>query len=323
MPIRLKTIINSFTPDDTLRLTNWNERIDVARPFIFDFEYDLVNQSETVNTKEQFEQLFLKKYYNREIGQSGGTVTAFKQDLEVFLLENVDRYNELLRTLSWEYDPLINYKIEEERLKNVEDTSQDTETLSGSLNTTTDSTVDTTGNLTSDTTQDRLQNQEQTHSETQSQNREQNQTQSDDRLTNEVELQVPQGMVDVDDFNFNHASNAKQTHETNSSNLDDTTDTTTTTAGEDSADLTDTTTGNRTDLTTTNLEGNDTTQSLTDSTRNLQSEKSKDETETVLLSGVRGVSYQKLVSEYRGNIINVLKMMIDEADVLFYQLYDY
>ena len=35
MPIRLKTIINSFTPDDKLRLTNWNERIDVADPFIF------------------------------------------------------------------------------------------------------------------------------------------------------------------------------------------------------------------------------------------------------------------------------------------------
>lgn len=295
MPIRLKTIINSFTPDDKLRLTNWNERIDVARPFIFDFEYHLVNQSETVNTKEQFEQLFLKKYYNREIGQSGGTVTAFKQDLEVFLLENVDRYNELLRTLSWEYDPLINYKIEEERLKNVADTSQDTETLSGSLNTTTDSTVDTTGNLTSDTTQDKVQNQEQTSSE--------------DRTTNEVELQVPQGMVDIDDFNFQHASNAKQIHDTST--------------GQDSLDLTDTTTGNRTDSTTTNLEGNDTSQSLSDSTRNLQSEKTKDETETVQFKGVRGVSYQKLVSEYRGNIINVLKMMIDEADVLFYQLYDY
>ena len=279
MPIRLKTIINSFTPDDTLRLTNWNERIDTARPFIFDFEYDLVNQSETVNTKEQFERLFLKKYYNREIGQSGGTVTAFKQDLEVFLLENVDRYNELLRTLSWEYEPLINFKIEEQRLKNVEDSSRDTETLSGSLNTTSDSSVD--------TTQDKTQNQVQTS--------------SDDRTTNEVELQVPQGMVDIDDFNFQHASNAKQIHDTST--------------GRDSAGLTD--------LTKTNLEGNDTSQSLTDSTRNLQSEKSKDETETVLLSGVRGVSYQKLVSDYRGNIINVLKMMIDEADVLFYQLYDY
>lgn len=279
MPIRLKTIINSFTPDDTLRLTNWNERIDVARPFIFDFEYGLVNQSETINTKEQFERLFLKKYYNREIGQAGGTVTAFKQDLEVFLLENVDRYNELLKTLSWEYEPLINYKIEEERLKNVADTSQDTETLTGSLNSTTDSSVD--------TTQDKTQNQVQSSSE--------------DRTTNEVELQVPQGMVDIDDFNFQHASNAKQIHDT--------------TTGEDSADLTD--------LTTTNLEGNDTTQSLTDSTRNLHTEKTKDETEKVLLSGVRGVSYQKLVSEYRGNIINVLKMMIDEADVLFYQLYDY
>lgn len=279
MPIRLKTIINSFTPDDTLRLTNWNERIDVARPFIFDFEYHLINQSETVNTKEQFEQLFLKKYYNREIGQSGGTVTAFKQDLEVFLLENVDRYNELLKTLSWEYEPLINFKIEEQRLKNVADTSQDTETLSGSLNTTTDSSVD--------TTQDKVQNQVQSSSE--------------DRTTNEVELQVPQGMVDIDDFNFQHASNAKQIHDTSS--------------GEDTADLTD--------LTTTNLEGNDTTQSLTESTRNLQSEKTKDETETVQFKGVRGVSYQKLVSEYRGNIINVLKMMIDEADVLFYQLYDY
>ena len=295
MPIRLKTIINSFTPDDKLRLTNWNERIDVARPFIFDFEYPLVNQSETVNTREQFEQLFLKKYYNREIGQSGGTVTAFKQDLEVFLLENVDRYNELLKTLSWEYEPLINYKIEEERVKNVADSSQDTETLEGSLNTATDSTVGTTGSLISDTQQDKTQNQEQTN--------------TDNRTTNEVELQVPQGMVDIDDFNFQHASNAKQIHET--------------TSGQDSSDLTDTTTGNRTDSTSTNLEGNDTTQSLTDSTRSLQSEKTKDETETVLLSGVRGVSYQKLVSEYRGNIINVLKTMIDEADVLFYQLYDY
>lgn len=279
MPIRLKTIINSFTPDDTLRLTSWNERIDLARPFIFDFDYTLPNHIVGINNKQEFERLFLKKYYNREIGQSGGTVTAFKQDLEVFLLENVDRYNELLRTLSWEYDPLINYLIEEDRVKNVEDSSQDTETLSSSLNTTTDSTVD--------TTQDKVQSQEQSSSE--------------DRTTNEVELQVPQGMVDINDFNFQHASNAKQIHDTSTN--------------QDSTDLTD--------KTTTNLEGNDTTESLTDSTRNLQSEKTKDEKETVQFKGVRGVSYHKLVNEYRGNIINVLKMMVDEADVLFYQLYDY
>lgn len=255
MPIQLKTIINSFTPEDKLRLTNWNDRIAVARPFIFDFEYDLINRSTTVNTKDQFETLFLKKYYNREIGQSGGTVTAFKQDLEVFLLENVDRYNELLKSLSWEYDPMINFKMEEDKVRNVKEDNESQSTTTESL------TSDVTGNVDS----------------------------TDNTTTNSVELQVPQGMVNVNDISLDHASSSNR----------------------------DISTGNTVTDSTNNIS------TATDSQQSLSSDKNKDETQTLTQQGLRGKSYQELVMEYRRNIINVLKMMIDEADVLFYQMYDY
>lgn len=319
MPIKLNKVINSLTPEDTYRLSNWTERIDVARPHIFDFEYELINQTPEVNNKETFERLFLKKYYNREIGANGGTVTAFKHDLEVFLMEELPVVNQLLETLGWEYDPLINFKSEEQLTRQVVDAGSDSETIANEFDQARQTDTDITETVHTDFDQDKtigVSGEEALTSATEST---ENQTVVDNGK--DVEFIVPQGMTNIDDMNFSHATSAKQHKNTTDSEGE--TSATQTDARTTTTDTVDATTGQTETERLDNRATTDTSNSTSDTTRNLSKENVKDETYTKVVQGVQNITYQQLIADYRRNILNVITDLVERCDVLFYQIYDY
>lgn len=70
-------------------------------------DYDLYNNE----YKPIFEEKFIKRFYFREIGVE--TITRFLVNLETTLSEIMPYYTQLYRTTRFEYNPLLNYDLEE------------------------------------------------------------------------------------------------------------------------------------------------------------------------------------------------------------------
>lgn len=75
---------------------------------IFDFDYPFYNENE----KEYFQDRFIKHFYFREIGSE--TVARFKHYLEDKLHEIAPFYKHLYETTIYNYDPILNYSVEEQ-----------------------------------------------------------------------------------------------------------------------------------------------------------------------------------------------------------------
>lgn len=75
---------------------------------IFDFDYPFYNENE----KEYFQDRFIKHFYFREIGSE--TVSRFKHYLEDKLHEIAPFYKHLYETTIYNYDPILNYSVEEQ-----------------------------------------------------------------------------------------------------------------------------------------------------------------------------------------------------------------
>lgn len=87
-----------------------HEKIEVARPQIFKFSYPYW----TDEHKKRFETLFIRKFYETEIGFE--TEGRFFFELENWLLENMEYYVKLLKSQIWEEqikNPLSNYDLAE------------------------------------------------------------------------------------------------------------------------------------------------------------------------------------------------------------------
>lgn len=118
--------------------TSVREKIEHARPYIFDFEYPIFDP----DYKKTLETHFLRKFYMAEIGHE--TEGLFKFYLENYMIIHMPYWNELFESELIEFNPMVNtdYTVE---------TSRDSNTAQNDnrdviQNTNTDSTRDSSGN---------------------------------------------------------------------------------------------------------------------------------------------------------------------------------
>lgn len=83
---------------------NIREKIEIARPLLFDFTYPLFD----ANYKKDFETHFIRNFWNREIGFE--TEGLFKFHLENWMQVNMPYYNKLFNSELITFDPLSNAK---------------------------------------------------------------------------------------------------------------------------------------------------------------------------------------------------------------------
>lgn len=81
------------------------DKIEEGRKQLFDFDYPIFDES----FKKVFETHFIRHFYMREIGfETGG---HFKFKLETWLSINMPYFNELFKSETIQYDPLINSEM--------------------------------------------------------------------------------------------------------------------------------------------------------------------------------------------------------------------
>lgn len=87
---------------------------DYGNPFDH-IEYEHYNNS----YKKKFEEKFIKHFYFREIGVE--TIERFIHNLECKLNEIYPYYKHLYSTTTYDYDPILNYNVEEEIKRNLDE----------------------------------------------------------------------------------------------------------------------------------------------------------------------------------------------------------
>lgn len=103
--IMIKDIVNSY--NDTTDLKKIDEKLEVARKYIFDFEYPVIDDT----TKARIEKAILKHYYYREIAFE--TVGMFKIKLNDRLNLIMSRYNSLYEKQDLNVSPYVNSYLKE------------------------------------------------------------------------------------------------------------------------------------------------------------------------------------------------------------------
>lgn len=96
------------------------KKIERARPYVFDFDYPFFDQT----LKQEFETLFLRKFYMTDIGFE--TYELWHFHLETWLLEKMPYYNQRFESELIKFDPLMNVKtIRNKEFKNNGTTNLD------------------------------------------------------------------------------------------------------------------------------------------------------------------------------------------------------
>lgn len=103
--IMIKDIVNSY--NDVTDLKKIDEKLEVARKYIFDFEYPVIDDT----TKARIEKAILKHYYYREIAFE--TVGMFKIKLNDRLNLIMSRYNALYEKQDLNVSPYVNSYLKE------------------------------------------------------------------------------------------------------------------------------------------------------------------------------------------------------------------
>ena len=93
---------------------------------IFDFNYSFYSEEH----KEQFEAKFINHFYFDEIGAE--TVARFKHNLKTMLNEIMPYYNHLYKTSIYEYNPILNYDLQEVITRDVSNEQEEEGTITDS-----------------------------------------------------------------------------------------------------------------------------------------------------------------------------------------------
>jgi hypothetical protein len=102
--IPLKDIVDLYVMDVSASV---RDRIEMARPKLFDFDYPIFDES----YRAVFETHFIRNFYVREIGcESEG---LFKFNLETWLNIHMPYFNKIFESELIDYDPLTNTKLDE------------------------------------------------------------------------------------------------------------------------------------------------------------------------------------------------------------------
>jgi hypothetical protein len=103
----LKTFFDNLPINDNPSLSN-KQVIENGRPYLFDFEYPIFDES----YRKIFETHFIRNFYMRQIGFE--TIGLFKFQLETWLIINMPYFNKLFESELIQYDPLTNIKMKED-----------------------------------------------------------------------------------------------------------------------------------------------------------------------------------------------------------------
>lgn len=93
---------------------------------IFDFDYSFYNES----YKKGFEKKFLDRFLFDEIGAE--TVARFKHNLRTMLNEIMPYYTHLYETSIYEYNPILNYDLQEVIIRDVSNEQEEEGTITDS-----------------------------------------------------------------------------------------------------------------------------------------------------------------------------------------------
>lgn len=111
---RLMTLVDGYS--QTKPNLSIQEKIEMARSKIFDFDYPFFDKG----LKAEFERHFIRKFYMREIGFE--TEGLFKFQLETWLQINMPYFNKLLESETLTFNPLENVNVGiTTNLKNLKD----------------------------------------------------------------------------------------------------------------------------------------------------------------------------------------------------------
>ena len=93
---------------------------------LFDFDYSFYNES----YKEGFEKKFVDRFLFDEIGAE--TVARFKHNLRTTLNEIMPYYTHLYKTTIYEYNPILNYDLQEVIIRDVSNEQEEEGTITDS-----------------------------------------------------------------------------------------------------------------------------------------------------------------------------------------------
>lgn len=280
-----------------------NEIIETARGKIFSFEYPIFD----VNYKKDLETKILKHYYTREI--CAETFGRWQLFLESRLIEIMPFYNELYKSALMEYNIFdeVDYTRTGNRTGSESGTDENNSVTEFTSNTTTEST----GSA-----------HEESESQTSGSTTEESSGESTKNGTFNEELtawqkysDTPQGSVQNIE-NDSYLTNATKTTEEREQRNSETategkessgTSTQNTTSAADSTN-TDNTLSNTTNQTETNAAGEHSKSTLEEYTERIRGK-------------YPGKSYMQLIKEFRENIVNIDKMIIEDLADLFMLIY--
>jgi hypothetical protein len=144
--ITLKEIVDLYALDGA---TNLRDKIELARPKIFDFDYPFYDETK----RADFETDFIRNFFMREIGFE--TEEYWKFQLENYLRINMGYWNNLFKSELINFDPLANTKTDSTHDQTNNQTVTANSETKGSSNGS--STQKTNGTLTEDDFQRRLE----------------------------------------------------------------------------------------------------------------------------------------------------------------------
>ena len=93
---------------------------------IFDFDYSFYNESH----RKAFEKKFVDRFLFDEIGAE--TVARFKHNLRTTLNEIMPYYTHLYETTIYDYNPILNYDLQEVIIRDVSNEQEEEGTITDS-----------------------------------------------------------------------------------------------------------------------------------------------------------------------------------------------
>jgi len=292
------------------------EKIEMARPKLFDFDYPFFDQG----LKAEFERHFIRKFYMREIGFE--TEGLFKFQLETWLQIHMPYFNKLLESETIEFNPLENVNVKlTSNLKNQKDQQDEIDrTENEAMKETEKKERDTVGKQTSHNETTSTSN---TTGSEQSETDRTAQTIQDD-FNRKLDSDTPQSRLSITSNDgqgvIEYASNIE---ENNANNKENQTGNETASGSSEST----TTASGSLDTTLNTSENMDETGS-TDQTKNKVGNQKLDSAIQVLEdyakqeTGKTGsMTYSKMLTEYRSTFLRIEQDIFEEMQELFMMVY--
>lgn len=312
--MQLREYIEQATQyDDTL---NTREKIEVGRKKLFDFDYDIFDES----YRKIFETHFIRHFYMREIGFE--TEGLFKFNLETWLMIHMPYFNKLFESELIKYNPLHNTEVDNTHTKKNDLTRDDVRDIVSDMianekqNQNVDQISNTTG--TSNTESDQQSHVDEDFSEDSTGNK------KDDNFRRKIEADTPdtrlalttndgEGVLEyasqIDEESVNNDSDTTG-HKDGTKSSD-----ATASSSSDSSMESDSTANQKSDAEKDNTENRK-------SNDKLNSEINEIEDYVAYRVGKIGVqSYSKMVIEFRQTFIRIEKDIFNEMNQLFMLVY--